>query len=655
MTALEHRRTHHQHRIVYPSPLPRRAYIVRGTDGIQDVLDRLERGVLAVDTETSGLDWTVDRVGALCFAAGDTSAFFCKGALATAARWFASQVRRRRKLVFHGGKFDMHMIRETFGIHIAYPVHDTLTLSRLYDNRGVPIGRYPWFSFNHDLDVLAGHYVHDGAGDAYEDLLFSIREAIAEATGDRRKHKSPMGDWLMAPLVKSGTYGLRDPWYTLRLYDMFISMVAHWPQIPGYPSLMSLYKNERWLTLALRDMEERGVRIDQDFMHRWLRKAQRRTDKLTDKMNRRAGYELNWNSVPQIRTLFWEEMELEQVNGDSLDKRSLLRMGHPFAALLLKRRKHAKEVSTGRAMLRNLDSRGLLHAHYNQNVDTGRMSATKGFHQFSRDSGIRAAVIPSQKGLVLRSADYVQIEMRYAAHYSQEPTLIEGFTSGEKFDTHAALAARMFGVKVPTDKQRDRGKTMNFAMLYGAGEDAITEQLIDKISAAEARQSCIELGYRPGPSESPFRTLAKLLRDRVRESYPRVWQFTKDEEEITKMLGYVTDAYGYHRWLDEEGAYKAMNTKLQGSAAHKAKEGMVVMYRDVQLATGMAGQIMQVHDDIVYESDGDPEIDRMTIEALEDHKTFRVPITADLKGSAENWAAKKTIELPPKKKRRKTA
>lgn len=642
----------HQQRIVYPSPLPRHSYIVRGTDGIQEVLDRLERGVLAADTETSGLEWMVDRVGALCFAAGDTSAFFCKDALATAARWFAAQVKRRRKLVFHNGKYDMHVIRETFGIHIAYPVHDTLTMSRLLDQRGVPTNRYPYYSYNHSLDTLAKFYVHPGASSAYNELLDAIRLAVAEATGDKRPHKNPMGDWLMAPISKSGKYGLRDPWYTLRLYDAFISMISHWPQLPGYPSLMSLYKNERWLMLALRDMEERGVRIDQDFLHAWLAKAQRRTDKLTAKMNKRAGYDLNWNSIPQVRELFWNELELEKIDGDKLDKRVLLRLNHPFAALLLKRRKHAKEVSSGRSMLRNLDAKGLLHSHYNQNVDTGRMSATKGFHQFSRDSGIRAAVIPQEKGLVLRSADYAQIEMRFAAHYSREGTLLRGFRGKEKFDTHAALASRMFGVKVPSEKQRDRGKTMNFAMLYGAGEDAVTEQLIDKISAADARESCIELGYTPTRSESPFRSLAQLLRDAVRQAYPRVWQFTKDEDEEARILGYVTDAYGYHRWLDEDDSWLAMNSKLQGSAAHKAKEGMVVMYRDVQLATGQVGQIMQVHDDIVYESDGDPMIDRRVIESLEDHNTFRIPITADLKGSDKNWAEKKSIELP---KRRRSA
>jgi len=633
-------------RIVYASELPRYQYIVRGTDGIQEVFDRLEHGALGVDTETTGFDWTVDRVGALCLAAGDTSAFFVKNALGRAAKWLANQIKRRRRLVFHNGKFDMHMIRETFGIHIAYPVHDTLVMSRLLDNRGVPKERFPFWSFNHELDTLANFYVHMDASDAHTELIDAIRDVVG-------RRKNQLADWLVAPVRVQGKYGGRDPWYTLRLYDMFISMIQHWPQPDGYPKLMELYHNERWLMLALRDMEERGVKLDQEFLHRWLAKAKRRTDKLTDKMNRRAGYDLNWNSNPQIRELFWEELELEQVDGEKLNKKVLLRLDHPLATLLLQRRKHSKMVSSGRALLTNLDSRGHLHSHYNQNVDTGRMSATKGFHQFARDSGVRKAVVPSKKGLVLRSADYSQVEMRFAAHFSGEETLINGFNNDPKFDTHAALAKRMFGLRrkrEPSHGQRDRGKTMNFAMLYGAGEDAVTSQLIDKISAEEARQSCIELGHIPSRSESPFRSLAKLLRDAVRSSYPRMWSFTKEEEELTKVFGYVVDAYGYHRWLDENEAYKAMNSKVQGSAAHKAKEGMVNVYRELQMGTGQIAIIMQVHDDIVYEGDGDPEIDRRVIALLEDRKNFSVPITADLKGSDKNWQDKESITLPKKRR-----
>jgi DNA polymerase I-like protein with 3'-5' exonuclease and polymerase domains len=72
---------------------------------------------------------------------------------------------------------------------------------------------------------------------------------------------------------------------------------------------------------------------------------------------------------------------------------------------------------------------------------------------------------------------------------------------------------------------------------------------------------------------------------------------------------------------------------------------MVNVYRHLQLGSGEIAIIMQVHDDIVYESDGNPRTDRRVLELLQDMDSFRVPITADLKGSAVNWGAKESITL----------
>jgi DNA polymerase-1 len=633
------------------APRPTYHYIVRGPDGIQEVFDRLARGLLGVDTETTGLDHFTDRVGALCFAAGETSAFFCKDALPIAARWFSHQVRHRRRLAFFHGKFDMHMMRETFGIHIPYPVHDALIMSQLIDNRGAPHPKFPGYYVGHHLKSLARTYVDPRAEDAQQDLL----DAIHDVTGKR--NKAMIADWLVAPIRKAGRYGGRDPWYTLQLADQFLDRIRHWPQPDGYPSLMSLYETERWLLLALRDMEERGIMADTVFLEDWSRKVHRQLLKSRDRLNRAVGREqlrnwdlrqddFNWNSTQQVSELFFDELEFEEVKGRSTAKRALLRMDHPLAVELLKYRGALKSYTAfAKTLLSKVKHDGAIHTRFNQNVNTGRMSASDpNLQQQSRDSGVRAAFKP-RKGLVLRSADYSQVEMRFAGHFSGEELLIDGFCNDPKFDTHAALARRMFSVKEPSAPQRDRGKTMNFSMIYGAGEDAVAEGLIDKISWKEARQSCIELGYRPSRSESPFRTLAHLLRTAVRESYPKLWKFTKDEEKLAKARGFVTDAFGYNRYLDSDETYKAMNSKIQGSAAHKAKAGLVDVYRELQLGTGELALLLQVHDDVIYESEGDPRTDRRVLELLEDHHTFRVPIVADLKGSAKNWQVKETIKI----------
>lgn len=628
----------------YVAAVPRHRYIVRGPDGIDDVFQRLNHGILAVDTETTGLDWWVDRVGGLCFAAGDTAAFFLKDGLAPAARWLSHQIKAQRKMVFHHAKFDMHMMRTSFGLHIPYPVHDTMTMGHLLDNRGAPTHRYPWFAGNR-LKDLAAAFVDDGAHQAEEELL----RAIAEATGFKQNRKDLKAFWSIAPVRVSGKYGGLDPWYTLQLYYQFIDRIRHWPQPDGYPPLMELYQTERWLTLALRDMEERGIRVDVDFLEQWARKVKKDQRRSMKRLERIANYPgILWTSPAQVSELLFDELGIDQVNGRSTNKRSLLRMKHPIAAELIKHRAATKQYSAfALTLLEKIRSDGAIHTHFNQNVGTGRMSASDpNLQQQARDSGVRAAFIP-RIGLVFRSADYSQIEMRFVAHFSGEEVLVYGFNNDPDFDTHAALAQKMFGLgkRKPTPQQRDRGKTMNFSMVYGAGEDAVAEQLIDKISWEDARQSCIELGYRPKRSESPFHALSQLLRDAVRQSYPKVWKFTKDEERIVSRRGFTVDAFGYHRYLEEDEAYKAMNSKIQASAAHQAKKGLVNVYRELQLGERSLAMLLQVHDDLIYESDGDQRTDARVVELLNETERFKVPMVVDLKGSAKNWQDKEKIKL----------
>jgi hypothetical protein len=55
--------------------------------------------------------------------------------------------------------------------------------------------------------------------------------------------------------------------------------------------------------------------------------------------------------------------------------------------------------------------------------------------------------------------------------------------------------------------------------------------------------------------------------------------------------------------------------------------------------------MLQIHDEAVYESDGDPVTDRRVLELLADHTSFRVPIIADMSGSSTTWQDKAKVQL----------
>jgi len=275
---------------------PEEMFMLRGTDGLDEVLAKLKRGPLAVDTETTGLSWQRDRVGSINLAAGRTAVFAYKDALEPVIRFLSDEVKHKRELVFHEAKFDMHMLRATFGLHIPYPVHDTKLQSYLLDQRGV--GSY--FFSDHHLKSLASVFVDAYAKDPQKKLLQAIKEA-----GGRPGLKG-MGDWLLAPWKTYAKYSALDPWYTLQLHDQFIARIRGWAQPEGHPSLLSLYRTEQWLTLALRDMEERGVRVDRRYLEKWRASLARSLAKSERRLLRIAnGRKINWNSPIQVRDFLY--------------------------------------------------------------------------------------------------------------------------------------------------------------------------------------------------------------------------------------------------------------------------------------------------------------------------------------------------------------
>ena len=73
----------------------------------------------------------------------------------------------------------------------------------------------------------------------------------------------------------------------------------------------------------------------------------------------------------------------------------------------------------------------------------------------------------ADKGNLLLSADYSQVELRILAHLSKDEVLVDAFSKG--IDVHAKTASEIFGVTVDkvTDEMRRTAKTVNFGVIYG--------------------------------------------------------------------------------------------------------------------------------------------------------------------------------------------
>jgi DNA polymerase I-like protein with 3'-5' exonuclease and polymerase domains len=622
---------------------------VKTRDGLDDVLARLRHGPLAVDTETTGLAWWHERVGSINLAAGNTAICAYGEALAPVARYLASQVKRERTLIFHNAKFDLHHLRETFGLHVPYLVHDTAVESFVIDNRGANAYRW-WTKKAHSLKSLAQVYIDPDASDHEKAMMSAIR----------RRGGKTKGDWLVLIGTEDehlfSRYSALDSWYTLQLHDLFWERIAYWvqPEAPKgerpYPSLLSVYVREQWLIRAFLDMEARGIQADRAFLEEWRDQLAKELDAHRRKLWALAGKrEINWNSNPQLVDLLYNKLRIASPVRNTQGV-TMLNLPHAIGPAIVKYRETFKQWSSyATSLLDALTSDGTIHATFRSTgADTGRTScADPNLQQQTRISGVRKAYRP-RKGLAFRFADYSQVEMRFASHFAHEASLIAGFLEDPDFDTHKQTAMNMFGKMFdPNSQHRKFGKIINFTKLFGGGENKITEQLVSMVEEDEARAGCRALRLTIEPGINAWRTLARGIVKAFNASMPGFANVIRAEAEAAERRGYMMNAFGGHRFFNEgdDRWYAAFNTRVQGTAGMQAKEGLVRVYRECQLNRGELACLLLIHDEIVYESAGDPRTDRRVLKLMEDRDGYRVPIIADMKAGPKNWQDKVSVKL----------
>ncbi|MDR2936107.1 MAG: DNA polymerase I, partial [Rikenellaceae bacterium] len=236
----------------------------------------------------------------------------------------------------------------------------------------------------------------------------------------------------------------------------------------------------------------------------------------------------------------------------------------------------------------------------------------------------RKAFIPSERGCVLLSADYSQVELRLMAHLSGDPAMIEDFLAGK--DIHAATAARLFRVAVEdvTREQRRRAKTANFGIIYGISACGLAQRLT--IPRKEA-QEIIE-GY--------FAT------------YPGVKRYIDQSILSATDRGYVETLFGRKRWLPDLRSANAtvrglaqrnaINAPIQGGAADIIKIAMIHLHQRLEGEKLRSKIILQVHDELVLNVFED-ELDmvrKLTIDSMEYAAKLSVPLIVDC-GVGDNW------------------
>ena len=397
---------------------------------------------------------------------------------------------------------------------------------------------------------------------------------------------------------------------------------------------------------VLRKMTATGIAVDLKFLDKFGKQLKTKLVSLEKDIYSKIGHQFNINSPKQLSEILFDELKLPIVRktktGRSTDEETLheLSVAHPVIPLLLEFRQLFKLVSTYiDALPKYVKEDGRIHSTFNvEGAATGRLS--------SKDPNLQNIPIKEQiggeirkafvvpKGTVLLGADYSQIELRIMAHLADDPGLKAAFKEG--LDIHALTATKIFKIplKEVTKQQRNVGKTMNFATLYGQGPHALSRQL--GVSFEEARIYIAEYF----------------------EQFPKVREWMQKTLEFGYEKGYVETLWGRKRYIPElkianhmvkaAGERAAINHPVQGTAADMIKKAMVEISHVIASAAKQSSScqmILQVHDELLFECDPKnvEEVAKMVKDKMENALKLSVPVVVDLK-VGPNWGEMKPIE-----------
>ncbi len=394
------------------------------------------------------------------------------------------------------------------------------------------------------------------------------------------------------------------------------------------------------LVAVLAAMEAEGVKVDEDALKKMSDSLRDDSEKVQEEIYAAAGAQFNIASPKQLGEILFDKMKLiekpkktktgQYATGE--DVLSKLANEHAIVKKILDFREYEKLRSTYVDALPRMISKrdGRIHTDYRQAVAaTGRLSSNNPNLQnipIRTEKGrlIRKAFISRNTDYLFMSADYSQIELRIAASFANDQTMIEAFKSGR--DIHTTTAAKVFNVPVEevTADMRRKAKEVNFGILYGSTAFGLSQNLnIPRSEAAEIISAYFK----------EFAAIKKYMDDSI--------NMAKEKEYVETILGrrrYLRDINSRNQTTRGFAERNAINAPIQGSAADIIKVAMVNIHNWLKKENLKTKMTMQVHDELVFDVHKDEVelVKENVIRLMKDAVALKVPMEVEV-GVGQNW------------------
>lgn len=458
----------------------------------------------------------------------------------------------KSKLVFQNGKFDTLFLEQKLGLKLPIS-EDTMLMGTAYD-----------LVAEHGLKAMAQNY-------------------LGVADWDIKKKEKLSGDKdIVEPYLRC------DVKYTWKLFQ-FLMENMNSKQMKIYRELL------RPAYRAYRDIERNGLYLDLDSLKTVQKKYAEEEKRLLKELKKHG--DINWNSSAQVAKVLFKPGECPILSrtpkgapstaADVLKELSM--QGYVVPKLLLE----YKDAATRNKMFLNrwendcYESR--IHPNFNlTNVVSGRTSCNNpNLQQVPRTKDIRG-LFSGAPGMILFEADYSQLELRIAAHYAKDKTMLSIYNNNG--DIHTETAKLFTNGKDPTKEERGKAKAVNFGFLYGMQAKKFVKYALDSYGQIFTLRE------------------AEHIRDLFFAKYSRLLPWHKEQEDLCEMQGGIYNMFGRFRrlpliyspnkWERASAARRAINTPVQGSGSDLLISSVTQINRELK---GIAWIGATVHDSIIGE------------------------------------------------------
>ena len=472
----------------------------------------------------------------------------------------------------------------------------------------------------HNMDTLSEiHLGHKTI--SYKDLVGTGKKEINFREVDVEKAKD---------------YASEDADITFRLYKKFYKSLKEEKMVNIYEVF------EKPMLKILAHMEIEGVKIDNKFLKVLSLKFEKKIKKIQEEVFKISKKEFNIASPKQLGEILYNDLKIADLKktkkGSFATSAQVLEdlafKGHKFPQLILNWRQVSKLKNTYSDSLQehiNLNTKRVHTSFLLAATTTGRLASSDPNLQnipIKSEDGkdIRKAFV-AEKGHVLISADYNQIEMRILADLADVKELKKAFNNNE--DIHSLTASQIFNIDIKkvTKDQRRKAKAINFGIIYGISQYGLAKQI--NVSNHEAEE----------------------FLNAYFSKFPEIKIYMDRTIKFCRKSGYVSNIFGrrshfinindknYNVRNFQERA--AINAPIQGSAAELMRMAMIRLSK--RLNDQKTKMLLQIHDELIFEAPKEEVkkiskiiIDEMSSVAKSDQHSFSIPLTVDL-NSGDNW------------------